>query len=123
MECLPPAVLLLYFFALYERDHMSIEAKSGQTLKVTIKKFINREGARKTLERVFLKDQAHARPLASRSRNFKDLPKRRGGRIWTKHPNKLHLPLDKGDAATIKATAQALKDLNSVETFVEVAAQ
>lgn len=102
---------------------MAIEAKAGQTLRVTITKFINRDGARKTLERIFLKDKSVAKPLAIRSANFADKPKRRGGRIWTKHPNKLHLPLDKGDAATIKATAQALKDLNSVETFIEVAAQ
>jgi hypothetical protein len=102
---------------------MAIEAKSGQTLRVTITKFINRDSARKTLERIFLKDKAVAKPLEDRSANFKDLPKRRGGRIWTKHPNKLHLPLDKGNSATIKATPQTVKDLNSVEKFVEVAAQ
>ena len=102
---------------------MAIEAKPGQSLRVTIKKNVNRDSARKTLERIFLKDKAQARPLKARSRNFIPIPKRRGGCIWTKRPNKVHLGLEAGTSATIKATAQTLKDLNSVESFVEVAAQ
>jgi hypothetical protein len=102
---------------------MAIEAKPGQALRVTIKKAINRESAKKTLERLFLKDKSHVAPLQARAGNFKPLPKRRGGRIWTKRPNKVHPPLNRGDAATIKATAQSLKDLGSVEAFVDVAAQ
>ncbi|HEX2971958.1 MAG TPA: hypothetical protein VHP11_06475 [Tepidisphaeraceae bacterium] len=102
---------------------MAIEAKSGQTLRVTIAKSVNRESARKTLERLFRKDKSVTAPVDARSANFKALPKRRGGRIWTKRPNKLHLDLGKGQAATIKVTPQALKDLNSVEAFVQVSAQ
>ena len=60
-------------------------------------------------------------PLDARSANFIELPKRRGGCIWTKRPNKVHPPLNRGDVATIKATPQALKDLGSVKSFVEVA--
>jgi hypothetical protein len=100
---------------------MAIEAKPGQALRVTIKKSINRESARKTIERLFLQDKVHTAPLDARSANFIELPKRRGGCIWTKRPNKVHPPLNRGDAATIKATPQTLKDLKSVETFVEVA--
>jgi hypothetical protein len=101
---------------------MAIAAKPGQPVRVTIKKSINREGARKTLQRLFMTDKAVARPIEARSRNFKPLPKRRGGTIWTKRPNKLHLPLRTGDSATIKASPQALRDLGSVAAFVEVAA-
>ena len=75
------------------------------------------------LERLFIKDKAAVAPLNARSRNFVAIPKRRGGRIWTKRPNKIHLPLNKGDGATIKVTPQAVKDLASVEEFVQVAAQ
>jgi hypothetical protein len=96
------------------------ELKPGGTVKVTVNKTINRAGARKTLERLFMKDKAVAKPIAARSRNFIELPKRRGGQIWTKHPNKVHLELIKGASATIIATAQAIKDLNSVASFVEV---
>jgi hypothetical protein len=95
--------------------------KPGQTVRVTISKSITRDAARKTLERLFLKDKAVANPIAARSRNFKELPKRRGGVIWTKRPNKVHPDLNRGAAATILATPQAIKDLRSVENFVDVA--
>jgi len=92
-----------------------------KTVKVTISKTINREGARKTIERLFMQDKAVARPIEVRSANFKELPKRRGGQIWTKRPNKVHPILNKGAAATVKATPQTLRDLASVSTFVTVA--
>ena len=101
---------------------MAIEAKSGQTLRITINKHINRASARKTIERLFMLDKSISKPIARRSRNFKELPKRRGGQIWTKRPNKIHPELTKGAAATIKATPQLLRDLTSVEGFVEVKA-
>jgi hypothetical protein len=93
----------------------------AKTVRVTINKTINRASARKTIERLFMKDTAVAKPIALRSRNFKELPKRRGGRIWTKHANKVHPTLNKGLSATIPATAQHLRDLESVKTFVTVA--
>jgi hypothetical protein len=99
---------------------MAVDIASGKTVRITISKTINRAGARKTIERLFLKDKAIAKPIALRSRNFKELPKRRGGQIWTKRPNKVHPNLERGQAATIKTTPQALRDLNSVSTFVEV---
>ena len=101
---------------------MSIAAKPGQTLQLTISKSINRASARKTIERVFMLDKAISKPLARRSRNFKELPKRRGGQIWTKRPNKLHPALATGASATVKATPQLLRDLASVESFVQVKA-
>ena len=67
-----------------------------------------------------MKDKAVSGPISIRSRNFKELPKRRGGQIWTKRPNKVHPTLDRGAAATVKVTPQAIKDLNSVATFVEI---
>ena len=89
----------------------------------TISKTIGRHAARKTIERLFIKDKAAVAPLNARSRNFVAIPKRRGGRIWTKRPNKIHLPLNKGDAATVKITPQTIKDLASVEEFVSIAAK
>ena len=102
---------------------MAIEAKPGQQLRVTITRTVNREAARKTLERLFAKDRVLTAPLDARSANFKEIPKRRGGRIWTKRPNKVHLDLQKGTAATIPSSPQTVRDLNSVEDFIEVAAQ
>jgi hypothetical protein len=102
---------------------MAIELKSGTTVRVTINKAINRAAARKTIERLFMKDKAISAPIALRSRNFIELPKRRGGCIWTKRVNKVHPTLDKGVSATLQTTPQSIKDLNSVADFVEVVAK
>jgi hypothetical protein len=102
---------------------MAIDIQPGGTVRVTINKTINRQAARKTIERLFMQDKAIRGPIDQRSANFREQPKRRGGTIWTKRPNKLHPPLDRGTAATIKATPQAIKDLQSVEDFVDVAKQ
>ena len=102
---------------------MPIDLKPGQTVRVTISKQINRQSALRTLERLFMLDKSISKPLARRSRNFKELPKRRGGVIWTKRPNKLHPNLNRGAAATFKTTPQLIRDLKSVQPFVEVRAQ
>ena len=101
---------------------MAIAAKTGQRVRVTIRKTINRAAAKKTIERIFFMDKSIRKPIDVRSRNFKELPKRRGGCIWTKRPNKVHPDLSRGQAATITATPQTLRDLASVEDFVEVGA-
>lgn len=100
---------------------MASSVKPGGLVRVTISKTINRESARMTLERLFMMDKKVAGPIATRSRNFKELPKRRGGQIWTKRPNKVHPELIKGKVATIKATPQHMRDLASVASFVQVA--
>jgi hypothetical protein len=100
---------------------MALAAIPGGTVRVTITKSITRANAQKTLERLFMSDKVVAGPVALRESNFVDKPKRRGGRIWTKYANKVHLDLVKGASATIKATPQHVRDLRSVEEFVEVA--
>ena len=99
---------------------MAIDLKPGGTVRVTISKNITRESARKTLIRLFMSDKEVAKPIERRSRNFKELPKRRGGQIWTKRPNKVFPKLERGTGATIKATPQSIKDLRSVEDFIQV---
>src|SRR5947207_140 len=99
---------------------MAIDLKPGQTVRVTINKQVSRDSAKKTLERLFLKDKSIRKPIALRSANFKELPKRRGGCIWTKRPNKVHPELTQGCAATITVTPQSIRDLNSVAPFIEV---
>jgi hypothetical protein len=100
---------------------MALDIKPGQTVRVTISKNINRAAARKTIERLFMKDRGVTDPIDARTRNFIPLPKRRGGCIWTKRPNKVHANLDRGQSATIKITPQAARDLQSVESFIQVA--
>ena len=100
---------------------MASNVKPGGNVRVTINKTITRDAARTTLERLFMMDKAVRGPIEKRSRNFKEIPKRRGGQIWTKRPNKVHPALAKGTAATIRATPQHMRDLASVSDFVEVA--
>mgnify|MGYP005836764653 CR=1 FL=1 len=99
---------------------MAVQTQPGESVRVIIQKTITRESARKTVERLFMSDPAHRKPIAARTANFADRPKRRGGRIYTKHTHKVHLKLAKGDSAVIKATAQHLRDLDSVSAFVTV---
>lgn len=99
---------------------MSLTAIPGGKVRVTITKAITREQARKTLARLFMTDKVAAAPVLARASNHADKPKRRGGRIWTKRPNKVHIGLDLGAVATIKATPQHVRDLASVGEFVEV---
>ena len=99
---------------------MAMDLKPGKTVRVTINKHVGRDAAKRTLERLFLKDKAVSKPIEQRSANFKELPKRRGGCIWTKRPNKVHPEIKQGSSATIVATPQAIRDLKSVEAFVEV---
>src|SRR3954454_958191 len=99
---------------------MALDLKPGVTVRVTVSKNINRDAARKTLERLFMKDKSIAKPIDQRSRNFEELPKRRGGCIWTKRPNKVHCDLKQGASAAIKTNPQSIRDLNSVASFVEV---
>ncbi|MEM6562291.1 MAG: hypothetical protein AAF656_11875 [Planctomycetota bacterium] len=89
-------------------------------VKVTVSSLIKRDSARKTIERLFMSDDAFRKPLDLRSRGFKDKPKRRGGRIYTKYARKVHPDLTVGSTATVPATAQFVKDLQSVEQYVSV---
>lgn len=99
---------------------MALTAKPGSKFEVTITHQITRAAAWTTLERLFMRDKAIAGPIAARAKNHKPKPKRRGGRIWTKWPNKVHPALVKGRVASVPATAQYAKDLASVAEFVDV---
>ena len=99
---------------------MDLQPKPGQTFTVTINKTINRDGARKTLERLFMSDAEFRAPIDARAANHKDRPKRRGGRIYTKYTRKVHPTLTPGASATVAATSQHARDLRSVASFVDI---
>ncbi len=98
----------------------NLTAKPGETFNVKIVKTLTHEGARKTLERLFMSDGEFRAPLDARAANHTDRPARRGGRIYTKYTRKVPPKLVTGNSATIKATAQHARDLASVARFVEV---
>lgn len=99
---------------------MSLKSKPGSKFQVTVSKAVTRASALATLERLSMRDKAFAAPIEARSANFKAKPKRRGGRIWTKWPNKIHPKLAQGVKFSVPATAQYARDLDSVADFVTV---
>lgn len=101
-------------------DLQQLAAKPGQTLTVTITKTPTRESARKTLERLFMSDGEFRAPIDARAARHTDRPKRRGGRIYTKYTRKVHPEIKSGITATIRATQQHVRDLQSVASFVDV---
>lgn len=101
-------------------DLEKLAPKPGQTFAVTIKRTPTRESARKTLQRLFMSDDEFRTPIDARAARHSDRPKRRGGRIYTKYARKVHPELSIGASAKVKATAQHVKDLQSVARFIEV---
>ena len=95
----------------------------GSKINVKIVKQPTNTAASKTLMRVLAKDSAvnaeHERQAKIRKTNSS--PSRRGGRLYggrvvKQHPVKGQL----GEAGTVTATLQVLRDLGSVQRFVEV---
>ncbi|RIK64263.1 MAG: hypothetical protein DCC65_14700 [Planctomycetota bacterium] len=102
---------------------MASEIKPGTTISLTVTKTPTSEAAAKTLSRLFGKDAANKRERVRRKRLLADSMevRRRGGRPWevrNKAP-RLVQP-KKGDACTIHATTDVIKDLGSVTRFVAV---
>jgi hypothetical protein len=97
----------------------------GSQVRVEIVKTPTSAAARKTLVRVLAKDpevsRVKSRDKLARSRSVR--VKQRGGRPWEHRPA-MRVPVDArvGAAGTVKATADVLRDLESVSRFVKVTA-
>ncbi len=95
----------------------------GSKINVKIVKQPTNAAAAKTLMRVLAKDPVvsteHARQAKLRKVHYS--PGRRAGRLWggqlvKQHPIKGRI----GEQGTVVATSQVLRDLGSVQRFVEV---
>ncbi len=99
--------------------------KPGSTVKVKIVKNPTNAAATKTLQRILAKDpvqQKDTRRLR-RIRQQETITHQRGGRQWDIHiPKPKRLLGRAGEAGTVTATLDVLRDLKSVERFVEVKA-
>ena len=102
---------------------MASEVKSGQWINVKVISQPRAAARIKTMIRLFEKDEAMKR---ERSRLVKSRPttKRvRGGRDWIGRPSRLAVvKLNPGATYKIFATVAVLRDLKSVEKYVEVTA-
>jgi len=95
----------------------------GSKINVKIVRQPTNAAASKTLVRVLAKDPVvyaeHDRQRKIRKKNFS--PSRRGGRLYGGHVVKQHPVKGRlGEAGTITATTAVLRDLGSVQRFVEV---
>ncbi len=97
-----------------------LDARPGQTFDVTIRKALAGEGARKTVQRLFMSDPEFRAPIDARAANHKDRPKRRGGRTYVKYTRKIRPELPVGATAKVRATTQHARDLASVAIYVDV---
>lgn len=97
-----------------------MDIQPGSTVKVTVKSRPRSAGARKTLARVFLHDPAIRKSRPSGPKPAKS--KIRGGRVWT-HPRSGSAAIvpDVGDTASIHATVDVIRDLQSLGSVIEVA--
>lgn len=95
----------------------------GDAIRVKVVKQPTNDAARKTLVRLLSKDpaarKADALQRKVRQANFRT--KQRGGRVWEHRPVKQRLVRgDVGETGALTATLDVLRDLASVQRFVEV---
>ncbi|MEX2386901.1 MAG: hypothetical protein WD534_03405 [Phycisphaeraceae bacterium] len=95
----------------------------GQTIRVKVVKQPTSESARKTLTRVLSKD-ADVKRENDRQRRVRESSakyKQRGGRTWCSHTVKQRPVTGAvGEEGTLLASVDVLRDLGSVQRFVEV---
>jgi len=95
----------------------------GSKVKLTVTRTPNRQAAAKTLVRLLSKDADHKHEdrLMSKLRAKHYSPQRRGGRLYGGHMQKLRrLKGEQGESGTIVASPDVLRDLASVQRFIEV---
>jgi NAD-dependent oxidoreductase involved in siderophore biosynthesis len=95
----------------------------GQKVQVTVAKQPTNQAAKKTLARLLAKDPQVAAELQRRSevRQSKKHVRTRAGRPWFVRPVKKPAVVgDQGESGTFVARYQELKDLKSVQRFIEV---
>lgn len=101
---------------------MAGEVKSGQWITVKVKQEPRTAAGRKTLKRLFEQDPAVRRDRKRAERSRHEKPIRRGGRIWINHPPRLELvETTPGAQQRIFASVSVLRDLKSIEKYVEIA--
>ena len=95
----------------------------GQTVHVKVVQQPSNTAARRTLERLLSKDPQAQREQERlrRARQRHTRHQQRGGRQWTVRVVKQHpLQGQRGEEGTIRATVDVLRDLGSVQRFIEV---
>ena len=96
-----------------------MQLEPGNQVKVTLKRPVTNQAAVKTLGRVFLKDPQIGRSRRRRPKHFDE--NRRGGGMWrTIKPGSVAVPPRVGESCTLTCTVDVIRDLASVERFIDV---
>ena len=91
----------------------------GSKVTVKVTKALTNVAAGKTRGRLFIKDPAIAARRRKEPKEFKPTP--RGGRIYRViNKGTVSRPPKVGQSATLVATVDVIRDLGSVQRFVEV---
>ncbi|MBN1345948.1 MAG: hypothetical protein JXQ73_24875 [Phycisphaerae bacterium] len=95
------------------------DIEPGSKIKVTVTKELRSEAAAKTLARLFLKDPKIAK---TRRKDPKPIdPRTRAGRLWNVRPRgSAAARPNKGESCEITCTLDVVRDLGSVENYVEI---
>ncbi len=99
-----------------------MDIQPGTTVRIEIKRVPRTAAAVRTLTRICAKDPEVSRAHRIRKRKRPSIrAKQRGGRIW-QHRMRSRVPvtLDVGKAYTVRATLDVVRDLASVERFIDV---
>lgn len=102
---------------------MAAQLRPGSTITLTLKKAPTNAAATKTLSRLFAKDPIHQKARRRRKKLLAEKVdvRRRGGRPWevrAKAPPLVRPVM--GEACTILATPDVIRDLGKLERFVSV---
>jgi len=102
------------------------DLQTGSTIQVRLTRPPTNEAAAKTLSRIFGRAPEYKRKRTCRKRLTRDVIefRRRGGRLWRVAPKAPRLAQpEPGAECNLLATTQLLRDLQSVNRFVEVNAK
>lgn len=99
-----------------------MDIQPGTTVRIEIRRVPRAAAAAKTLTRICAKDPQVARAHRIRKRKRPSVrTKQRGGRFWNhRMRSKLPVKLDVGSTYTIRATLDVVRDLASVQRYVEI---
>lgn len=96
-----------------------MDIQPGARIKVTVKSAVKTSRAGKTLARIFMRDGEVRKKGLVRPKQV--IQSTRAGRLWNHRPTGSNqLPPNVGDSASIIATVDIIRDLHSVEPFIDV---
>ncbi len=104
---------------------MPVDIKPGDMVSITVSATPTNGAATKTLSRLLAKGPGGRKARMDRKKllRYASEGRRRGGRLWMVRPKApaLFAPT-KGATCTLLATSDTIRDLHSVERFIEVRA-